>query len=489
MHQHLFKRDDESTSCTSSLFGEPESLSEIKCPEGKRVVSLSGTNVKVFESTGGTPTSKSYTVSLSIKCDDGFEDTVGDTEIESRETIQAGSGEFTDLSAYYILLADNVTVLTGLSVSAQKKSANTIGELGGSAVKKVESKAPQEGWYLAGLSVSFSENSQIDNVNLIWSSAEAASNSTADNSEDKCSKSTDCGYGYVCHENACKCVSESCMEPSPTSDDLCEDASCFEKPTKDGEVGSPLTPALSLAKLSQAIYEAADVEGFKTHETALIPFPKELLEFGLYKETSSGKFFLAFRGTAAISNWVFNVAVLPKCDDGSEDCTSNKGHAGFIQAYENVKEHVRNALDSHNVTSISITGHSLGGAMAAIAAKDLAETDVEIKSFATFGAPAIGDKEFTESIEKILPETKFRFVAQSQAHTDVVTTILGESDGFYHVPEKADPLDCVRTDGSKCDDYKHSILEGGPVHDWIDTHFDLHEMSYYVSSLEKAIGE
>ena len=72
-------------------------------------------------------------------------------------------------------------------------------------------------------------------------------------------------------------------------------------------------------------------------------------------------------------------------------------HSGFIGAFKSVRDDIQKAVGNLNGYSLYVTGHSLGGALAIIAAKEL-ERD-SLSACYTFGSPRVGDEEFGERIK------------------------------------------------------------------------------------------
>lgn len=79
-----------------------------------------------------------------------------------------------------------------------------------------------------------------------------------------------------------------------------------------------------------------------------------------------------------------------------KDQSGAKVHTGFRNAYQQVADRVKFAVDGLDNYSLYVTGHSLGGALAVIAAKEL-ERD-SLAACYTFGSPRVGDEEFGEKI-------------------------------------------------------------------------------------------
>jgi HPt (histidine-containing phosphotransfer) domain-containing protein len=124
-------------------------------------------------------------------------------------------------------------------------------------------------------------------------------------------------------------------------------------------------------------------------------FNTELGTQAILVETPTS-YVLAFRGTEATSlNDIKSdaKAMITKCK------TSGRVHEGFLEAFESVEEDLNTALsDLDKSKPLFITGHSLGGALATIAAKRL-KFKYGIAACYTFGAPRVGDKEWISTIK------------------------------------------------------------------------------------------
>lgn len=102
---------------------------------------------------------------------------------------------------------------------------------------------------------------------------------------------------------------------------------------------------------------------------------------------------LAFRGTQA-TEWSDIKADLYAILKRS---TGFKIHSGFLKAFENVEQPIKEEVDRLNDYALYITGHSLGGALALIATRKL-ERD-NIAACYTFGSPRVGSSEFADPIK------------------------------------------------------------------------------------------
>ena len=106
---------------------------------------------------------------------------------------------------------------------------------------------------------------------------------------------------------------------------------------------------------------------------------------------------LAFRGTEA--NSIKDI----KADANAElvDCeTGGKVHQGFDDAFKAVAQDIQSELNDGKYANLPLylTGHSLGGALATIAAKKLSH-NAGIAACYTFGAPRVGNEEWTSDIK------------------------------------------------------------------------------------------
>lgn len=103
---------------------------------------------------------------------------------------------------------------------------------------------------------------------------------------------------------------------------------------------------------------------------------------------------LAFRGTEANSWKDVKTDLRARFYKGEHGV---KVHTGFRDAYRQVSEQVRDAVDNlPDGSTLYITGHSLGGALAVLATREL-ERD-SLAACYTFGSPRVGDEEFGEAI-------------------------------------------------------------------------------------------
>jgi triacylglycerol lipase len=108
-------------------------------------------------------------------------------------------------------------------------------------------------------------------------------------------------------------------------------------------------------------------------------------------------------------------------------------HRGFVQAYFSVRDQIHDYVKSHEISSVTTTGHSLGGALATLCAVDIQynfANKVSVEAY-TYGAPKVGNDAFRESFNKRVPNS-YRF-----AHgMDIVVELPRWWQGYRHVDKE-----------------------------------------------------
>ena len=126
---------------------------------------------------------------------------------------------------------------------------------------------------------------------------------------------------------------------------------------------------------------------------------------------------LVFRGSQQVADWKTNfkfrlrpfiTSIPPKAGK----LPSGRVHRGFQDAWESVEKRVIIQLRKWWTpnTLFWVTGHSLGGALATLAAISLDYQGFEVSGLYTFGQPRVGDWNFVSQVNARMGDHMFRYV-------------------------------------------------------------------------------
>lgn len=173
-----------------------------------------------------------------------------------------------------------------------------------------------------------------------------------------------------------------------------------------------------LAHCAQAVYKT-DAEC----KTALADMDSEIVkDIRFFNSRNTGtegfiagdeeKIIIAFRGTSEIKDWLTDAASIQK--SWSSILNIGKVHSGFFDSLTSVWSLIMEHLQELQTKDqrIWITGHSLGGALAALtyATLRLQSPKYELAGAYTFGQPRIGDKLMCQSFDADSKHHFFRVV-------------------------------------------------------------------------------
>jgi triacylglycerol lipase len=135
---------------------------------------------------------------------------------------------------------------------------------------------------------------------------------------------------------------------------------------------------------------------------------------------------VAFRGSEApttldgLKDWLLtnanNYLILPEGRAGTDFAAAGVGarfHKGFLEALDMVWEPLLAAVNAalkRKERPLWVTGHSLGGALALLAAWRLQRSFIAVQEIITFGAPMIGNQAAAQALEQDFSGKIFRFV-------------------------------------------------------------------------------
>ncbi len=132
--------------------------------------------------------------------------------------------------------------------------------------------------------------------------------------------------------------------------------------------------------------------------TAITPFHNGMTDGWAYIAEGKDLIVLSFRGTTSIANWGTNLNADLTHPEGTDEHL--RVHEGFYEAFVKLNEGelgIKNKIDAvkkstNGAIPIYITGHSLGGALAQIAAAVLGSD--QVAACYTFGSPRVGNAYF-----------------------------------------------------------------------------------------------
>jgi triacylglycerol lipase len=201
---------------------------------------------------------------------------------------------------------------------------------------------------------------------------------------------------------------------------------------KDDALGSP-DEAKILADLQKEDPKFSSVTGFSKNSSQAI-----LVE---HKDF----FTMAFRGTDELLDWLdnFELIIKPVLLLVKGEKLDGYFHQGFWKATDDIWEPLlakyqqfqqedrdkQKDLKQKKVRPLFLTGHSLGGAMATIAAANLIHQDLPFICTYTFGQPRAMTHNTARIINGKVETRFFRF----QNNNDIVTRAPARASGYSHV--------------------------------------------------------
>lgn len=148
---------------------------------------------------------------------------------------------------------------------------------------------------------------------------------------------------------------------------------------------------------------------------------------------------IAFRGTESINDWFHNLQSSKICLFNKEKCLKDakiqkvKVHKGFYTQYQGLLKYIINYMTEHKeIKKIYTVGHSLGGALACIAAVHLPIRfkDIITECY-TFGCPRVGNRTFKRVFGKLVAKS-----VRAVYSDDIVPSVPSWWRGYRHCGEE-----------------------------------------------------
>jgi hypothetical protein len=210
--------------------------------------------------------------------------------------------------------------------------------------------------------------------------------------------------------------------------------------------------------------------------------------------------FVAFRGSCNVRNVLTDIdyandagttrAFAQECELPMEEMLL---HRGFVEAYRSLRAPLHGAIEAEleaegGAMGLVLTGHSMGGAMAMLAALDLAHHKPHLRpvSTYTFAAPRVGDARFARLFSETFPRAEHHWALQ--AASDAIPHLPFRAWGFEHpegVAVLSEETPCLRRTGDQGDSVECMRPKEGRPANWAACH-DLYE---YMRRLRGALDE
>eukprot|EP00927_Polykrikos_kofoidii_P051568 TRINITY_DN45369_c0_g1_i1.p1 TRINITY_DN45369_c0_g1~~TRINITY_DN45369_c0_g1_i1.p1 ORF type:complete len:401 (+),score=43.32 TRINITY_DN45369_c0_g1_i1:109-1203(+) len=158
---------------------------------------------------------------------------------------------------------------------------------------------------------------------------------------------------------------------------------------------------------------------------------------GYVAEQKPGQCIVAFRGSCNLEN-VYKDISTSKAAWESSWCPGCKVHKGFLDAFLELRDDMLVGLKNIGCQTVSVTGHSLGAAVGALAAMELrGEQQLHVEPVYLSGCPRVGTQSFVNAFiqlskaQNVVPPA-WRVVR----NLDPVPRIPTEWMGFRHFPQE-----------------------------------------------------
>lgn len=150
---------------------------------------------------------------------------------------------------------------------------------------------------------------------------------------------------------------------------------------------------------------------------------------------------IAFRGSMDVSNWINNLSFFKK--RAYTEFPGVMVHEGFYWVYRTVADQILTRIAEIHKTrpdaQLIVTGHSLGGAVAAICAFEMQYLEkLPVRMLYTFGKPRVGNANFSALLVNASFET-YRLTH----FRDVVPHLPPHWVGFHHMTQEVGVPDCA----------------------------------------------
>jgi V8-like Glu-specific endopeptidase len=211
--------------------------------------------------------------------------------------------------------------------------------------------------------------------------------------------------------------------------------SSLSSETFDWKAALCLALASSLSYSSQANVESTARNAWGLQSCRFI----EKDDTQCFVASSADRVLIAFRGTESVGDWMANLNTL------STSQSYGSVHRGFHTGFSVVRPQIEQELKSFSDRAIVLTGHSLGGALATIAAAEWRGV-FPVTAIYTYGQPAVGKGRFPAFMRQHYAGKFFRIVNNDDVVPQVPPTYqhvgrLFRFDASGHVKTRTEAPD------------------------------------------------
>eukprot|EP00448_Togula_jolla_P012981 CAMPEP_0170597440 /NCGR_PEP_ID=MMETSP0224-20130122/15710_1 /TAXON_ID=285029 /ORGANISM="Togula jolla, Strain CCCM 725" /LENGTH=222 /DNA_ID=CAMNT_0010921915 /DNA_START=467 /DNA_END=1135 /DNA_ORIENTATION=- len=115
-------------------------------------------------------------------------------------------------------------------------------------------------------------------------------------------------------------------------------------------------------------------------------------------------------------------------------CPGCMVHEGFAVGYNELRDSHLSAISSLGCRNVSVVGHSLGGALATLAALDLRASGILVDNLWTFGSPVVGNEAFTTAFIEAAAQQHVHPASWRVVNKHDPVPLVGREKHFTHVP-------------------------------------------------------
>ncbi|KAH6633249.1 Alpha/Beta hydrolase protein [Boeremia exigua] len=142
-------------------------------------------------------------------------------------------------------------------------------------------------------------------------------------------------------------------------------------------------------------------------------------------DTTNKLIVLSFRGSRSVRNWITNLSFPVASTSICTNCSSSIGFwQSWLEAQTNVVAAIKKAQAQYPTFKVVATGHSLGGALASLAASVLRNQGITVDLY-TYGAPKVGLQPLADYITSTTKGQNYRVTHKFDPVPKLPPTFLG----------------------------------------------------------------